>query len=62
MKVMVKNADDLEIIENSMIQHSTNGVRRMSRLPSGFDTGDLLRRSDTLTKRSITTAAGKRSK
>jgi hypothetical protein len=34
----------------------------MSRLPSGFDAGDLLRRSDTLTKRSITTAAGKRSK
>jgi len=64
MKCQVKKADDLDLLENSMISHPTNGLRRLSRLPSGFDPGDmnLLRRSDTLTKRSLTTGAGKRSK
>ena len=63
MKCLTKSADDLDLLENSMVEHPTLTLRRMSRLPSGIDPGDLtLRRSDTMTKRSITTAAGKRSK
>jgi hypothetical protein len=64
MKCMTKTADELDLLENSMMVHTNQAIRRMSRLPSGFDPTELsqLRRSDTMTKRSITTGAGKRSK
>jgi hypothetical protein len=63
MKCLAKSADELDLLETSIIENPTLAIRRMSRLPSGLDPGDLtLRRSDTMTKRSITTAAGKRSK
>ena len=63
MKCQKKDYEDLDLLENSMMEHPTKTQRRMSRLPSVLDPSEMtMRRSDTLTKRSLTTGQGKRSK